>query len=128
MKTEQQIIAEELQKHGVKPIEKKPTKPEPALVETREVELYKETEDDKEVEKLIKTIDKPKKVSISLTPAEVAGLEREARVLGLDWKTHLQNLIQDLLTQRTGKTLISSPSWSSGKITGASNNKSSVYS
>ena len=101
MKSEATIIAEELKKHGVQPIEKKPSPKEVALVETREVKLYKETEDDKELETLIQKIDKPKKVSISLTPAEVAGLEREARVLGLDWKSHLQNLIQDLLTQRT---------------------------
>ena len=127
MKTEQQIIAEELAKHGVKPIEVKTTKPEPALVETNEINLYEPTKEDKEVEELIQKIDKPKKVSISLTPAEVAGLEREARVLGLDWKTHLQNLIQDLLTQRTGKTLISKPSWGA-KITGSTDNTSSVYS
>ena len=127
MKSEATIIAEELAKHGVKPIEKKPSPKEVAPVETREVELYKETKDDKEVENLIKTIDKPKKVSLNLSPAEVAGLEREARVLGLDWKSHLQNLIQDLLTQRTGKTLISKPSWGN-KVTGSTDNKSSIYS
>lgn len=127
MKTEQQIIAEELAKHGVKPIEVKTTKPDPALVETNEINLYEPTKEDEELETLIKEVEKPKKVSITLTNAECSALEREARVLDITWKEHLQSLIQDLLSQRVGKTTISGPSWGN-KITGATNNKSSVYS
>ena len=126
-KTEAQIIQEELAKHGIKP------NPVPAPVvksidvtTSTEIVIEEPTTDAKEVERLIKSAEKPKKVTITLTNPEVEALTREARTLDTDWKSHLQHLVNDLLSQRVGKTTISGPSWGS-KVTGASNNKSSVY-
>lgn len=126
-KSESQIIQEELAKHGIKP------NPVPApvvktvdLTTSKEIEVKEPTADAKEVERLIKSAEKPKKVTITLTNPEVEALTREARTLDTDWKSHLQHLVNELLTQRVGKTTITGPSWGS-KVTGASNNKSSVY-
>ena len=126
-KTEAQIIQEELAKHGVTPNPiPKPVVKTVDLTTSKEIEVTEPTADAKEVERLIKSAEKPKKVTITLTNPEVEALTREARTLDTDWKSHLQHLVNELLTQRVGKTTISGPSWGT-KVTGASNNNSSVY-
>ena len=126
-KTESQIIQEELAKHGVVPNPiPKPVIKSIDVTTSKEIEVEEPTADAKEVERLIKSAEKPKKVTITLTNPEVEALTREARTLDTDWKSHLQHLVNELLTQRVGKTTITGPSWGS-KVTGASNNKSSVY-
>ena len=110
-----QVIQQELAKHGITPtIEPAPTDAAHVVIE-------------KEIEAKIKEAEKPSKVTLSLTYAERQALEREARALGIDYKQHLLSLVQELLNDRVGKTLITGPSFAAKKIRGASNYSGSKY-
>ena len=76
---------------------------------------------EKDIEQKIADAEKMTKVTLQLTAAEVAGLEREAAALGVKWQTHLLSLVQGLLTERVGVSLITGPSFASKKIRGATN-------
>ena len=68
--------------------------------------------------------EKPKKVQISLTTEQQAVLIREGATKGLDLKQHLQNLINDMLSERVGKATIQGATFMGNttgkKITGPS--------
>ena len=126
-KTEAQIIQEELAKHGITPNPiPKPVVKTIDVTTSKEIEVTEQTADAKEVERLIKSAGKPKKVTITLNNVEIEALTREARTLDISWKVHLTNLVQELLSQRVGKTTIQSTSWGK-KISSTSSNKSSTY-
>jgi len=61
---------------------------------------------------------KPKKVQVSLTVEQQAVLIREAATKGLDLKQHLQNLVNDLLSDRVGKATIAGASFMGSTTTG----------
>ncbi len=111
MKTEQQIIAEELAKHGVTP--KQTT---PADVKKVEPKVKPEPEP-----KVVSAVEPKKtKVTVQLTDAEVAGLTRESNLLNITWQEHFGTLVLEMLDKRVAKTLITGPSYAAKKITGPS--------
>ena len=67
---------------------------------------------------------KAKRVSVSLTPEQQATLIRESAIRGIELKEHLQNLVNELLSERIGKATIKGASFMSNpqgvKITGPS--------
>ncbi len=111
MKTENQIIQEELAKHGVTPKSSTPA------------DVKKESKPKTKVEPEVVSAVEPKKtdVTISLTEAEIAGLTREANLIGITWQTHLGDLVMETLSSRVAKTLITGPSYAAKKVTGPSN-------
>lgn len=116
MKTEKQIIAEELAKHGVKPVSKEESQPEPSVGAPEPLaEVRLPTPE-------ITSVVEPKKtkVTLQLTDQEVAGLTREAKLIGITWETHLGDLVMELLDKRVAKTLINAPSFATKRITGPS--------
>ena len=61
---------------------------------------------------------KPKKVQLSLTTEQQAILIREGAIKGLDLKQHLQNLVNDMLSDRVGKATIAGASFMGSTTTG----------
>ena len=115
MKTEKQIIAEELAKHGVKPVSAKEESQPEGVPEPVKAEVRLPSPE------ITSTVEPKKtKVTLHLTDAEVAGLTREAKLIGITWETHLGDLVMELLDKRVAKTLINGPSFASKRITGPS--------
>ena len=113
MKTEQQIIQEELAKHGVTPKQTTPADVEKVAPKAKAKA--------KAEPKVVSAVEPQKTdVTISLTQAEIAGLTREANLLGITWQTHLGDLVMETLSSRVAKTLINGPSYAAKKITGPS--------
>ena len=121
MKSNEQIIAEELAKHGKVPVSKPATT---AAKRSAPVEEKKPKTEPKVVSAVAGTAApvEPQKtdVTISLTEAEIAGLTREANLLGITWQTHLGDLVMETLSARVAKSLITGPSYASKKVTGPS--------
>ena len=132
MKTEQQIIAEELAKHGVTPAAQSaaPKQTTPADVEEVKPKAMSPKSVTKAEPKVtsaveprssVKTTDSKKtKVTVQLTDAEVGGLTREANLLGQTWQEHFGTLVLEMLDKRVAKTLITGPSYATKKVTGPS--------
>ena len=120
MRTEQQIIAEELAKHGVTPKSSTPVNTDVEEVKPKAMSPQAATK--AKVEPKVTSAVEPKKtkVSIQLTDEEVAGLSREANLLGITWQDHLGTLVLEMLDKRVAKTLITGPSYATKKITGPS--------
>lgn len=111
------LIQDELKKHGIESAQ--PVEPT-AAPGARSNELTAPHEViEEEIEKKIAAVEKMTKVQINLTSLEVACLQREANTLDKPWKTHLSDLVNELLSSRTGKMVITGPSWGN-KITGSS--------
>lgn len=72
----------------------------------------------------VSTPEKMKKVQISLTPEQQLLLIREGATKGMDLKTHLQDVVNEMLSGRIGRATISAPSYfgnpSGVKVTGPS--------
>ena len=111
MKTEQQIIAEELAKHGVTPKEVTPKQTTAVVKESKP-----------KAEPTVTSAVEPKKtkVTVQLTDAEVAGLTRESNLLNITWQEHFGTLVLEMLDKRVAKTLITGPSYAAKKVTGPS--------
>ena len=101
-------VLKALEEAGVKPVSNK-DKPKP--VGTSKKVSAPVVKTDEEAEALIKETEKRTKVSIELTTREVAALQREARVKEMNWEQYLNQLVNEMLEQRVGKSLITSPSW-----------------
>ncbi len=114
MKTEQQIIAEELAKHGVTP---KQTTPAPSA-DVKEVKPKAKAKAEPTVTSAVEP--KKTKVTVQLTDAEVAGLTRESNLLNITWQEHFGTLVLEMLDKRVAKTLITGPSYAAKKVTGPS--------
>lgn len=95
------VVIAALQAEGIVPKTSKP----------KNTKTIQPSTPDAETEELLDVVSKPTRVSITLAPAEVMALEREARVKGVSWKEYLNQMVNEMLQQRVGKALISSPSW-----------------
>ena len=115
--TEQELIQKELEKHGVKPVkEQTPTVAKKvAPVETKK-------EPSKTTSKVTASSkNKEHQVTLQLSQAEVDGLEREARLLGISWQDHLGDIVMNTLDSRVAKQLITGPSFAAKQVRGPSN-------
>ncbi len=112
--TEAELIQQELAKHGVTPKQTTPA-------DVDEVKPKAKAKP-KAAPKVVSAIEPQKTdVTISLTEAEVAGLTREANLLGITWQDHFGTLVLEMLDKRVAKTLITGPSYAAKKVTGPSN-------
>lgn len=117
--TEQEIIQKELEKHGVTPVkEQTPT----VAKNVAPVKEEKKKEPSKTTSKVTASSkNKEHQVTLQLSQAEVDGLEREARLLGISWQDHLGDIVMNTLDSRVAKQLITGPSFAAKQVRGPSN-------
>ena len=73
---------------------------------------------EEEIQQAIESLDVPNDVTVQLSKLQVQTLQREAGTLGIDWRTHFNNRIQqEIFSKNIGAALISQPSNLSGMPT-----------
>jgi len=82
----------------------------------------KVTELNAELEAQIKELEKPKKLTVTLSPQHYAIIAREAVALRKGIEEHFQSVITEIMMKRLGKATISSASYMGAKVVAPSNN------
>ena len=79
--------------------------------------------DEASVEQQIQQVEKPKKITITLTPQEFATIERNGNAVGISGKDWLLRELHESLKKNVGRPKISGPSSvNKGRVVGPSNN------